>query len=98
MCALQDSRQAAVSPSSQVSKWWKTLWRLNIPPKVKTFIWRVYSNVVPSMDNLWKKKIVKDPSCPCCGSYVESVAHALFGCKKARKVWSGTVFSSLVLN
>ena len=43
------------SPSSisKSQRWWKSLWHLNIPPKIKVFIWRVCSKVIPCLHNLW---------------------------------------------
>ena len=33
------------------------LWSLNVPPKVKTFIWRACSNILPTRDNLHRRKM-----------------------------------------
>ncbi|KAL5838662.1 hypothetical protein ACOSQ3_015831 [Xanthoceras sorbifolium] len=80
------------SSSSPDSKWWLALWNLNIPPKIKIFIWRVCHNAIPSLCNLCSRKIVVDPCCSRCGDAPESSAHALFWCSSVRPIWESTVF------
>ncbi|KAL5794824.1 hypothetical protein ACOSP7_003418 [Xanthoceras sorbifolium] len=80
------------SSSSPNSKWWLALWNLNIPPKIKIFIWRVCHNAIPSLCNLCSRKIVVDPCCSRCGDAPESSAHALFWCSSVRPIWESTVF------
>ncbi|KAL5794878.1 hypothetical protein ACOSP7_003472 [Xanthoceras sorbifolium] len=80
------------SSSSPDSKWWLALWNLNIPPKIKIFIWRVCNNAIPSLCNLCSRKIVVDPCCSRCGDAPESSAHALFWCSSVRPIWESTVF------
>ncbi|KAL5775011.1 hypothetical protein ACOSP7_012568 [Xanthoceras sorbifolium] len=80
------------SSSSPDSKWWLALWNLNIPPKIKIFIWRVCHNAIPSLCNLCSRKIVVDPCCSRCGDAPESSAHALFWCSSVRPIWESSVF------
>ena len=35
--------------------WWKSLWKINFPPKTKLFMWCVLENKAPSWDNLQKR-------------------------------------------
>ena len=37
-------------------KLWKTMWSLNVPPKVRTFLWKACSNILPTHDNLHLKR------------------------------------------
>lgn len=43
------------SSSSGVSHIWKHVWDLSVPPRVKTFLWRVCHNILPTLDNLQKR-------------------------------------------
>ncbi|KAK3211776.1 hypothetical protein Dsin_016482 [Dipteronia sinensis] len=88
--ALNDRIQGSVSNLSKSHNWWNLLWSLVLPPKVKIFIWRACLNVVPSLENLYHRKIAAAPSCTRCASHVESTSHALFGCKAARRVWTAS--------
>ncbi|KAL5764705.1 hypothetical protein ACOSQ2_017299 [Xanthoceras sorbifolium] len=81
--AAQEKLSLTGSSSSPDSKWWLALWNLNIPPKIKIFIWRVCHNAIPSLCNLCSRKIVVDPCCSRCGDASESSAHALFWAKRA---------------
>ncbi|KAK2644204.1 hypothetical protein Ddye_019399 [Dipteronia dyeriana] len=71
-----------------------SLWSLNIPPKVRIFVWRICLNAIPSLANLWIRKVVADPHCLRCGAAVETSDHALFWCGDARKVWGWNWFDS----
>ncbi|KAK3211629.1 hypothetical protein Dsin_016335 [Dipteronia sinensis] len=77
-------------------RWWNALWNLNIPPKSKIFIWRAYFDTLPSFLNLWKMKVVGVFTCIRCGAALEFVAHSLFWCNEAKKVWDISRFGSLV--
>ncbi|KAL5781025.1 hypothetical protein ACOSP7_006054 [Xanthoceras sorbifolium] len=90
--AAQEKLALKGSSSCPDSKWWLALWNLNIPPKIKIFIWRVCLNAIPSLCNLCSRKIVVDPCCSRCGDAPESSAHALFWCSSVRPIWESTVF------
>ncbi|KAL5806555.1 hypothetical protein ACOSQ4_029288 [Xanthoceras sorbifolium] len=90
--AAQEKFSLKGSSSCPDSKWWLALWNLNIPPKIKIFIWRVCLNAIPSLCNLCSRKIVVDPCCSRCGDAPESSAHALFWCSSVRPIWESTVF------
>uniref|UniRef100_A0A803PYI0 Reverse transcriptase domain-containing protein n=1 Tax=Cannabis sativa TaxID=3483 RepID=A0A803PYI0_CANSA len=69
-------------------QWWKKLWRLKIPPKVKHFVWKVAHNWLPTNVNLAKRGINSGVICSRCSSHVdESIAHALWGCKANKGYW-----------
>jgi hypothetical protein len=46
---------------------WKDLWSLEVPNQVKMFMWRAFQNLLPTKATLYKRKVVKEASCPCCG-------------------------------
>ena len=50
--ATKLSLEACASPSFSEPSWWSILWKLNLPPKVKLFAWRLASNWLPTMINL----------------------------------------------
>lgn len=43
--------------------------------------------MLPSAQNLWKRKVLLEPICQRCNSSVETIYHALLDCKTAKKVW-----------
>ncbi|KAH9754587.1 putative reverse transcriptase/RNA-dependent DNA polymerase [Citrus sinensis] len=75
------------SSSGSNSKRWKVVWSMELPEKMKIFMWRAARNLLPTAENLWKRKCLKDPICQGCNREVETVRHALLDCKAARKIW-----------
>lgn len=65
------------------------------PEKVKIFLWRAAKNILPTAENLWKKKVIQEAICPVCRSWLENTAHALLDCKIARKAWRNSPLGSL---
>ena len=65
---------------------WKKLWKMAVPPKVKKFWWRVIEDFVPCRAVLLKRHIEKLPFCKFCGKE-ETIIHALFQCTWARLFW-----------
>ena len=63
---------------------WQKLWRLNVPSKVKNFIWRAAKNVLPTAINLISKRVEITSTCAVCSANEESVLHALIECSFAK--------------
>ncbi|KAL9451066.1 hypothetical protein AB3S75_012752 [Citrus x aurantiifolia] len=76
-------------PESSISSHshWKIPWKFDLPEKVKIFMWRALKNILPTADNLWKRKSLQEPICQRCKLHVETVSHALIDCKTSRKIW-----------
>lgn len=73
--------------NSSINTLWKQLWKLNIPPKIKHFWWRVLHNALPVADNLARRKLKILLDCIFCGDAKESILHLLFQCRFAKEVW-----------
>ena len=71
-------------------KFWSRIWRMNVPPKVRNFVWRACNDILPTCANLYRKKIQMDPLCAICGQTDETFGHALWECPMARNVWAMT--------
>ena len=67
---------------------WDKIWQCNVPRVVKLFLWQACNNVLPTKENLYKRKITSDPLCPVCLLEVEMARHALWSCSGARDVWT----------
>ena len=78
------------SPSdiSQSKQIWNAIWNLNVPNRIKIFLWRAGLNALPSRMNLVKRKVLCDPICPSCGVEKETILHALWSCPALAEVWS----------
>ncbi|KAI5322264.1 hypothetical protein L3X38_031336 [Prunus dulcis] len=75
---------ASASNTSTDSILWWTLWKANIPAKVKVFWWRVCLNILPTHDNLAQKKVPINGGCVHYGLMLETTLHVLRDCPFAR--------------
>lgn len=87
---IRDQRIKGYRPSGSKTsgEWWKSLWNLKIPPKVRIFWWQVSWDIIPSEQNLMIHHIPTPQACRLCGFVEASTTHALFRCPFVKKVWS----------
>ncbi|KAJ1403308.1 Reverse transcriptase zinc-binding domain [Sesbania bispinosa] len=71
---------------------WKEIWNLQVPQKVRMFVWRACNNALPVMGNLFKRKIAASELCPICNRETETLEHTLLLCDWASLVWFGSQF------
>ena len=69
-------------------KFWKFLWGLNVPNKVKNFAWWACRNILSTKANLCHWKILDDPTCEACGLGTKSNGNLFWFCPKAQEVWT----------
>lgn len=84
------------SSSNKQQSPWKAIWSLEIPEKVKIFMSRAARNLLPTAQNLWKKKVLSSSWCQRCRRTEESISHALVSCKISKQVWRLTHFEEQV--
>jgi hypothetical protein len=84
------------SHSSDHGSTWKEIWSLQVPNSVKMFLWRACKNILPTKENLFKRKVLKDAICMFCSQEVESTRHVLWDCPAAMDVWGGVVIESFI--
>lgn len=85
---LRENTQAEHSRAGLNRPIWKKIWKLNIPPKVRNFLWRAGSNILPTRENLRRHRVQVEPWCELCCQCRETVAHVLWECPLARNVWA----------
>nr|POE54017.1 lectin 1 [Quercus suber] len=88
LCEEVDSSAASSSDGSEQSLFWKRIWRLRVPNKIKLFLWRVCSNALPTKENLKRRKILDDAKCCACLSAQESTFHAIWSCEMLLQIWT----------
>ena len=79
------------APSICDEKVWKAIWRMQVPMKIRNFIWRACRNVLPTKQALMKRKIVVEPICERFKLDVEDAEHALWSCSELDVVWADQV-------
>jgi hypothetical protein len=69
--------------SSMDSTWWRKVWNLQVPPKVRIFWWRVLQGFLPSKSELKRRHVAKENHCEACGEEDESIFHVAVRCTVA---------------
>ncbi|XP_062100071.1 uncharacterized protein LOC133805941 [Humulus lupulus] len=80
--------EKAVANSSDNSGFWRLLWQLKIPPKVKNFLWLVSRDCLPTKDLLRNKGVSVNPLCPFCNLASESPCHLFVSCLFSQDCWN----------
>uniref|UniRef100_A0A8I6XNI1 Reverse transcriptase zinc-binding domain-containing protein n=1 Tax=Hordeum vulgare subsp. vulgare TaxID=112509 RepID=A0A8I6XNI1_HORVV len=66
---------------------WSMIWHLQVPPKLKVFLWRLARLSMPTGLVLKHRQMVTEDSYPLCGA-VDTWKHALITCPMAASVWA----------
>lgn len=64
------------------------LYKLNIPPKLNIFWWKILHNCLPVAVNLNKRGGRVSPDCQLCGEGNEIISHLFYECKVSREIWN----------
>lgn len=79
---------AVVVTSDDVT--WRRIWKLDVPPKVKVFWWRMIHEFLPAKQVLHGRHIEPVATCDPCGNQEESIGHVLMDCTIAKIFWEQT--------
>lgn len=88
---LKNEDWAECSSSPKGRQVWSKLWKLRVPNKIKVFGWRGCHNILPTRDNLVRRKILEDDGCMLYSRMAETGVHALWECAVAKDVWSSSM-------
>lgn len=72
---------------------WKEIWNLPIPPKIRVFLWRACSGILPHKAELFRRHICSNPFCSSCDVEVETIGHVLMDCRGMREFWQQQPFN-----
>ncbi|KAL5809464.1 hypothetical protein ACOSQ3_030155 [Xanthoceras sorbifolium] len=76
--------------------WWKKLWLLQIPSKIKIFAWRAFKDILPTLAVLFKRDITGTACCSYCTDAVENVDHVLWSCVRIQSSWQTCPLFSVI--
>ena len=68
-------------------KFWLDIWSLNVPNKIRHFIWRASNDSLPTKMNLLKRNITANSHYNRCCCETEDTIHAIWGCPEVKIVW-----------
>lgn len=66
---------------------WPTIWSMKVPPKVKSFLWRLCRNCIPVRTRLQRKGVQCPMSCVRCDSEPETSWHVFLDCPSSNICW-----------
>ncbi|XP_041007557.1 uncharacterized protein LOC121252140 [Juglans microcarpa x Juglans regia] len=67
---------------------WRNIWNLEVPNVTKLFLWKAGNNLLPTKENLFKRKVVEDKRCPVCSAETETIMHALWVYPATNDIWA----------
>ena len=84
--AWRDGRPGKSDFKSE-EKEWTSLWQVQVPSKIKMFLWRLARQSIPFGDVLHHRKMAASSSCAI-GGMEDSWRHSLLECNLAKCVWA----------
>ncbi|GMY19031.1 putative ribonuclease h protein [Fagus crenata] len=87
---VEDLKQVESRTSSTSQRWkvlWKKLWSVQVPQKIKVFMWKACSNIFPTCTMLFDRNIGSNFSCSVCGEEAETRDHIFMECQTAITAW-----------
>ena len=80
--ACDDTESPSTSDQSGNREVWKQIWKLHVPNRIRTLLWRACCDSLPSKANLVRRKILHDATCHNYNLEPKSTIHALWSCQK----------------
>ncbi|KAB2626048.1 hypothetical protein D8674_017708 [Pyrus ussuriensis x Pyrus communis] len=59
---------------------WKGIWKLEVPPKLRHFLWLTVHNCLPTRDALFRRRSSQTSTCPICCCHDETIEHIFLSC------------------
>ena len=76
------------SDDSNLRCFWKKLWWLPAPHKVRHILWRACHDILPTKVNLKRQKVLSEDFCEECLLEPETSGHLFWSCPRAKSVRS----------
>lgn len=87
LCEIHDLNSNRPQASNSQKFFWKSIWKMKVPGKIKHFLWKACTNLLLTKENLMKCKILQESVCHHCSRDSEDVVHTLWGCECLKVVW-----------
>ena len=85
---LYKGDEASIPIPDATRRFWKGIWRFQVPRKIKHFMWKACHNALPTKVNLVRQKILEVNTCQNCDRCPKSITHALWECESIQAVWT----------
>ena len=81
------NEEVAEAMQDEDKKFWYSIWALQVPNKIKNFMWRACRDSLPTKVNLRRRHIMDSSLCEQCLREEESPLHALWSCRELDLIW-----------
>ena len=93
LCEETSATDLGCSDYGVWKRFWKKVWSIRVPHKVRQFLWRACTESLPTMVNMQRRCIVPTALCSFCHSAEEDVRHVLWSCPVLSPVWASHVLA-----
>ena len=93
---ISTNPEAASTSSGIEHNNWNFIWNQKLPNKIKIFACRMGTNILPTSENLMRRRIRTDDICCVCGKEVEIVMHMVKECAWANDSWESSPLNYLL--
>ncbi|KAB2628569.1 patellin-3-like [Pyrus ussuriensis x Pyrus communis] len=69
----------------------KGIWKLEVPPKLRHFLWLTVHGCLPTRDALFRRRSSQTSTCPICCCHDETTEHMFLSCSWVEPIWFGGV-------
>lgn len=63
------------------------IWKLQVPNKVRHFMWWASGESLPTCSNLWFRHVLEDSTCSLCEDHPKDFIHCLWMCDHVKCIW-----------
>ncbi|KAA3468559.1 reverse transcriptase [Gossypium australe] len=84
---LQSGDPTAYALHNNYRDFYKKIWQVDVPTKVKIFIWKLSWNYIASKVNLHTRRLGNSRLCPRCSGGEESLNHLFRECPVSAEIW-----------
>ena len=79
-------KQGQSNPTAH-NGFWKKNWSINVPNKIKHFLWRAWREALPTKKNLCHRKVTHNSTFEFCNGEEEDTIHVLWECQVTKAIW-----------
>ena len=79
-------KQGQSNPTAH-NGFWKKNWSINVPNKIKYFLWRAWREALPTKKNLCHRKVTHNSTFEFCNGEEEDTIHVLWECQVTKEIW-----------
>lgn len=92
------SYSGSSSDDSNLRRFWKLIWKIQVPHKVRHFVWRACRDILPTNYNMKCREVLTEEVCAECNLDSETTGHVFWSCLRTQRIWTCSGLFQLGLN